>query len=62
MGGNSRQFVNMGVNRNRQRKISDLFMVRVTVIVFGVTLNNIPVISWWSVLLVNYPVKITDLS
>jgi len=30
--------------------------------VFNATFNNISVISWWSVLLVEDPEKITDLS
>jgi len=29
--------------------------------VFSATFNNISVISWWSVLLVEYPEKTTDL-
>ena len=30
--------------------------------VFNVTFNNISVLSWWSVLLVEYPKQTTDLS
>ena len=33
-------------------QIWDILAVRVNVIVFNVTFNNISVISWWSVLLV----------
>ena len=38
------------------KKYRDRFMV------FNTTFNNISFISWWSVLLVKYPEKTTDLS
>jgi hypothetical protein len=39
-------------NTNRQGAISTYELVRVKVILFSVTFNNISVISWWLVLLV----------
>ena len=39
-----------------------LLLIDVWFMVFNTTFNNISVISWWSVLLVEDPEKTTDLS